>query len=253
MFESTLEAQGLNDGERRIGSLSAAALAHAGVGIVIVAVTAIIIPPVHVPEPDRLVVPIVRGLPDDVARPSAQKPRNKGNDASTPNHTIAPPPVPPAQPPEVTPIDLPKPASDPAPSDSTTLTEGPIGDPDGKGNGLPDGKGHGDGEGDGESGIGGPAEAVYVTGDMVRPVLLTKVEPAYPEVPRRANMGGRVTVQAVIGLDGNVESAEVFASTNSLFNQAALDAVRKWRYRPATMNGKPVRVFFSVQVDFLMR
>ena len=51
MFESTLEAQPLNDGQRRIGALSAAALAHVGIGLTIVAVTALIVPPVHPPEP----------------------------------------------------------------------------------------------------------------------------------------------------------------------------------------------------------
>ena len=88
---------------------------------------------------------------------------------------------------------------------------------------------------------------------MVRPVLLVKVEPVYPEVARRAGLSGKVTVSAVIGLEGGVESAEVLASTNPLFDRAALDAVRKWRYRPATMSGRPVRVYFTVVVDFLVR
>jgi TonB family protein len=57
----------------------------------------------------------------------------------------------------------------------------------------------------------------------------------------------------VIGLDGGVESAEVLASTNPLFDRAAADAVRKWRYRAATMNGAPVRVYFTVVVDFVVR
>jgi protein TonB len=88
---------------------------------------------------------------------------------------------------------------------------------------------------------------------MVRPLLLVKVEPSYPLAARRAGLSGRVTVSAVIGLEGGVESAEVLASSNPLFDQAALDAVRKWRYRPATMNGRPVRVFFTVVVDFVVR
>jgi protein TonB len=94
---------------------------------------------------------------------------------------------------------------------------------------------------------------VYLTGDMVRPVLLSRVEPSYPQVARRAGLGGRVTVRAVIAEDGSVDTVEVLASTNSLFNEAAVDAVRKWRYRPARMNGGPVRVYFSVVVDFLVR
>jgi protein TonB len=60
-------------------------------------------------------------------------------------------------------------------------------------------------------------------------------------------------VRAVIAPDGSVESVEVVSSTNPMFNDAAVDAVRRWRYRPALMNGRPVRVYFSVVVDFLVR
>jgi protein TonB len=88
---------------------------------------------------------------------------------------------------------------------------------------------------------------------MVRPVLLTKVQPDYPKVARQARLEGKVTVQAVIGLDGSVESVEVMRSTSSLFEGAALDAVRQWKYRPATMGGQPVRVYFVVEVGFVLR
>lgn len=88
---------------------------------------------------------------------------------------------------------------------------------------------------------------------MVRPVVMVKVEPSYPQTARRAGLGGRVTLRAVIAEDGSVASVEVFASTNSLFDDAAVEAVRKWRYRPALMNGRPVRVYFSVVVNFIVR
>jgi protein TonB len=88
---------------------------------------------------------------------------------------------------------------------------------------------------------------------MTKPMLLVKVEPTYPDVARMARLSGRVTISAVIGLDGSVESAEVLASTSPLFSDTAIGAVRKWRYRPALMNGKPVRVYFTVVVDFSLR
>jgi TonB family protein len=88
---------------------------------------------------------------------------------------------------------------------------------------------------------------------MVRPVLLVKVDPSYPPAARRAGLGGRVTLRAVVSVDGSVESVEVVTSTNSLFDDAAVEAVRRWRYRPALMGGRPVRVYFSVTVDFLVR
>jgi protein TonB len=93
----------------------------------------------------------------------------------------------------------------------------------------------------------------YITAAIDKPVLISKVEPEYPFAARRMGLGGRVTVSAVIGLDGSVESAEILGSSNPLFDQAALEAVRRWRYRAATMNGQPVRVFFTVRVDFVVR
>ena len=88
---------------------------------------------------------------------------------------------------------------------------------------------------------------------MVRPVLLHKVQPEYPNVARRIRLEGRVTVQAVIGLDGSVESVEILRSSSPLFDDAALGAVKQWTYRPATMGGQPVRVYFVVEVGFVLR
>jgi len=253
MFESTLEAQGLNDGERRLGSMSVAVMAHVGVVAAIVAVTAIIVPPIILPEPPPTFVPIVQGPRlDDISPHPAEPPPIKGNKAPKPEHSLATPPVEPQQPPTDTPRTLPTPEPTPPGSEFAGLgLDGPPGDPNGSPDGVPDGLGKGDGGHGGGEGDGG--DPVFITGDMVKPVLLVKVEPAYPEVARRAGMGGRVTVSAVIGLEGGVETADVLASTNPLFDRAALDAVRKWRYRPATMNGKPVRVYFTVVVDFVVR
>jgi protein TonB len=152
-------------------------------------------------------------------------------------------------PPEATPDSLPSIAPDTAPEGGDRPGEGTLGDPNGSPFGIPGGTGDSDaGVGDGQG-----DDPLDMTGDMVRPVLLEKISPSYPQVARKAGLGGRVTVRAVIAPDGSVESVEVFASTNPLFNEAAVDAVRRWRYRPALMNGRPVRVYFSVVVDFLVR
>ena len=252
MFESTLEAQGLNDGERRFGSMSVAVMAHVGIVAAIVAVTAIIVPPVFPPEPKQGWVPIVKGPSlDDKSPHPADPPPKKGRETPKSGDVTAPKLVEPTPAPVETPSTLPNPEAGPPAPDPDGSGEGPPGLPGGSEYGVPDGSGTDNG--DGEFGGGTPGDPVFVTGDMVKPVLLVKVEPAYPEVARRASMRGRVTVSAVIGLDGGVESAEVLASTNPLFDRAALDAVRKWRYRAATMNGRPVRVYFTVVVDFVVR
>ena len=149
-----------------------------------------------------------------------------------------------------TPNDLPAPTAQE--NDTSGNGEGPKGDPDGFDDGLDDVIGPGGPGGPGGKGTGTQAP-VELTPEMIRPVLLHKVSPVYPEVPRRARIQGRVTVQAVIGPDGSVESADVLRSSNPFFDDAALSAVRQWRYRPATMNGVPVRVYFTVEVGFVLR
>ena len=87
---------------------------------------------------------------------------------------------------------------------------------------------------------------------IAKPTLLHKVEPEYPTIARLSRIPGNVTVQAVIGRDGNVEDAEIVSSSNRLFDEAALEAVRQWRYAPAMLNGRPVRVTFRVHVEFTL-
>jgi protein TonB len=251
MFESTLEAQALNSRERRIGTLSAAALAHAAICAAIVAVTAIIVPPVHPPDapsPVFVIIPRIH-LEDLAPRPTLPSEPKKGTDAAKAGRVVVPPRVPPNVPPPTTPDPSPTAPLDIAPAGPDLGGEGVQGV--GKGGAI----GTDEGTGNGEAGPGDAAavDPVDLTGDMVRPVLLARVEPSYPQVARRAGLGGRVTVRAVIAEDGSVDTVEVLASTNPLFNEAAVDAVRKWRYRPARMNGRPVRVYFSVVVDFLVR
>ena len=251
MFESTLEAQSLHEGQSRFSALSAAALAHVAIGLAIVAITAIMVPPVHAPDaPPPIFVIGPRILLEDVAprpiRPPAPK---KGSEAARLGVIVAPRRVIPYAPQRTTPeTPLLSPPED-SPQGPEPIGAGAPGDRDGNAWGVDGGTGNGEaGPGDG---VG--VAPVDVTGDMVRPALLVKVEPAYPLSARRAGLGGRVTLRAVIAEDGSVVSVEVFASTNPLFDEAAVEAVRKWRYRPALMNGRPVRVYFSVVVSFLVR
>jgi len=100
--------------------------------------------------------------------------------------------------------------------------------------------------------VSGPALA-GVAG-VSNPVLLEdgRVEPTYPQRARRARIETRVVVQAVVRADGTVGDVTVLEADhpNLGFEQAAIDAVKQWRYQPATRDGKPVDVFFAVVVDF---
>ena len=87
---------------------------------------------------------------------------------------------------------------------------------------------------------------------ITNPVLIDKQRPNYPELARVARLEGTVILQAVVRRDGTVGELHVLRCTepNMGFEEAAMDAVVQWLYEPATQDGRPVDVFFTVFVDF---
>lgn len=79
--------------------------------------------------------------------------------------------------------------------------------------------------------------------------LLHKVDPVYPPIARAARVSGTVTLEVVVGKDGNVQDLKVIRG-HPLLVQAAVDAVRQWRYKPVLLNGEPVEVESVVAVNF---
>ena len=82
--------------------------------------------------------------------------------------------------------------------------------------------------------------------------LVHEVQPVYPPLARAARVSGDVELTAIIGTDGAVRQLQV-AKGHPLLAQAALDAVRQWRYRPATLNGDPVEVITNITVMFRLQ
>ena len=80
---------------------------------------------------------------------------------------------------------------------------------------------------------------------------MTKVPPVYPEVARAANIDGTVLVQALVGKDGHVKDTKVLRSIPPL-DDAAVNAVRQWVFKPARTAGKPVAVWVAVPVRFTL-
>jgi protein TonB len=79
--------------------------------------------------------------------------------------------------------------------------------------------------------------------------LVDKVSPNYPPLARQTRISGTVRLHALISKTGGVESLEVI-SGHPLLVQAALDAVRQWKYQPTTLNGEPVEVDTTIDVIF---
>jgi protein TonB len=102
----------------------------------------------------------------------------------------------------------------------------------------------------GGTGPGTGDEPLRVGGDVKAPQLVNRVEPSYPEAARKARMEGVVILEAIITANGNVEEVKVLKSVNPLLDAAATRAVQQWKYRPATLNGRAVRVYLTVTVTF---
>jgi TonB family protein len=94
-----------------------------------------------------------------------------------------------------------------------------------------------------------PAGAVRVGGNIRSPTRTQFAEPVYPQTARAAGVQGVVILELVVGEDGAVSNARVLRSI-PLLDQAALDAVRQWRYEPTLLNGVPTPVIMTATVNF---
>jgi TonB family protein len=101
-----------------------------------------------------------------------------------------------------------------------------------------------------QEGKNGDDQIHRVGGDVIAPKLLSHVEPAYPKAARRELIEGVVILEAVIDASGNVTNVSVRKSVHPLIDKAAVHAVRQWRYSPAILNGRPVRVYLTVTTTF---
>jgi protein TonB len=82
--------------------------------------------------------------------------------------------------------------------------------------------------------------------------LISSASPAYPESAKAAGVQGVVLLQAQISKDGVVEDLRVI-SGHVLLNDAAIQAVRQWRYRPQVINGQAIPVVTTITVNFVIR
>jgi protein TonB len=79
--------------------------------------------------------------------------------------------------------------------------------------------------------------------------LLEKTVPQYPTIAKEARIQGTVVLQATISQNGLIQNLRVI-SGHPMLRQAAIDAVRSWRYKPYLLNGEPVEVETTINVVF---
>jgi protein TonB len=82
--------------------------------------------------------------------------------------------------------------------------------------------------------------------------LIYRVEPVYPQAAKQMGAQGIVSLSALIGKDGKVRDLKA-VSGHPLLVQAAEDAVKQWVYRPTLLNGEPVEVQTTIDVNFTLQ
>jgi periplasmic protein TonB len=96
-----------------------------------------------------------------------------------------------------------------------------------------------------------PKEPMPVGGLIHPPKKIVHVAPIYPPFALAAGRPGMVILQAVISEDGSVREVKVLRS-DPLFDQAAMDAVKQWRFTTPMLNGQPIPVVMTVTVGFTL-
>ena len=214
----------------------------------------------EVPEPQTIMSPIwlSPALPEPKLGGGRPKPVDQPREETKPAEPDKPvQPAPDAVPDQV---PTPAPVQDAAPAttgfdflpDAPEDPGVPWGDPDGDEDAVApgDGPGTGDGPGAGEGQEEGP---VYITVGITRPEILRKVDPRYTEMARRAGVQGTVIIEAIIDEKGNVTAQRVLKALPMGLDQAAMDAIRQWRFKPAYRGSEPVKVYYTLTVNFMLQ
>ena len=96
-----------------------------------------------------------------------------------------------------------------------------------------------------------PREPVRVSSGVQQANLIYAPKPAYPQLAKSARVQGTIKLQAIIAVDGSIKNLRVMSGPPLLVN-AAIDAVRRWQYKPTMLNGSPVEVITEIDVNFTL-
>ncbi len=161
----------------------------------------------------------------------------------------------PMEPTIVAPPDVPLPQVNMAQYGDPLAKLGPPSNGPGSGGGI--GSGSGGGVGPGKGGGYGPGEGGGVGGGLYRigggvsaPTVLFKVEPEYSEEARKAKYQGTVVLYIEVDTNGHPRNLRVVRSLGLGLDEKAMEAVEKWKFRPAYKDGRPVPVAATIEVNF---
>jgi len=94
-----------------------------------------------------------------------------------------------------------------------------------------------------------PPKPIAVSSGVATGLLIQRTPPVYPTIAKAARVGGTVELHATISKNGTIKDVHV-VSGPAMLQQAAVEAVRNWRYRPYMLNNEPIEVETSVSVVF---
>jgi TonB family protein len=101
--------------------------------------------------------------------------------------------------------------------------------------------------------IAAPLAAQDAKPKTTQPKVLYKVEPQYTEEAKTAKVAGSVLLNLVVDENGNAQDIQVARSLDEGLDQNAIQAVRQWRFSPATEDGKPVAFPVKIEVNFSLQ
>jgi protein TonB len=96
-----------------------------------------------------------------------------------------------------------------------------------------------------------PAQRVRVSEGYAETLVIRKVQTTYPTEARKKHIQGKVIMQAEISKEGTVQFLKVL-SGDSLLTEAAIAAVKQWKYKPYLLSGEPIAIETQVTVNFVL-
>ena len=89
--------------------------------------------------------------------------------------------------------------------------------------------------------------------DGTQPEEIDRVVPRYPAAARRAGTAGSVVIRGIVRRDGTIDEVEIIKDLPDGLGESAREAVRRWKFRPATYRGEPIDVYYTVTVNFRLQ